>query len=432
VYKYDRLGRNLAETSTILAQLEDNGVEVVSVTEGKDQLARGVQLVAAEHYSRALAERTRDGLMQRFKQHAWTGGPAPYGYQSVEDNGAKRLRVYETEATIIRDIFADYLGGKGFKAVAHGLHRRGVPTRRGGPWTFASVRAILRNEVYTGKFQYNRRLFKLNRKTGRRVPQWRDQRDVETWEDEGLRIISADDYAEVTRRLGARARPNQRPRPSNTLRPFTGLIYCENGHRCYSRQSKNAKGNYYYYGCGVRQRTAADVCDNTATIREDLLLADITRAFATVFDDAEAIIAEATAEAEQMMDSNRQEVTRIKAKLAEIDKETASLTRLLMDPAMEAGARKAIIRQMGTLEADRERLNGAIAETAERAGGTVDRLGQAIRQAFGEARKSFANSATPLEIHEFVEQVLDPMALQRDGQVVPGSKSRPRYTATTT
>ena len=53
--------------------------------------------------------------------------------------------------------------GKGFKEIAHDLHRRGVLTRRGGPWTFASVRAILRNEVYTGTVSFNRRRFK-NRK----------------------------------------------------------------------------------------------------------------------------------------------------------------------------------------------------------------------------------------------------------------------------
>jgi DNA invertase Pin-like site-specific DNA recombinase len=41
VYKYDRLGRSLAETSTIIADLEDRGVEVVSVTEGRDQLVVG-------------------------------------------------------------------------------------------------------------------------------------------------------------------------------------------------------------------------------------------------------------------------------------------------------------------------------------------------------------------------------------------------------
>ncbi|MFB3893598.1 MAG: recombinase family protein [Phycisphaerae bacterium] len=269
VYKYDRLGRNLAETSAIIAQLEDCGVEVVSVTEGKDQLARGVQLVVAEHYSRALAERTRDGLLQRFKEHAWTGGPAPYGYESVDDNGTKRLRISETEAAIIRGIFADYLGGKGFKAITQGLHRRGVPTRRGGPWVFSSVRAIVKNDVYTGTVRYNRRQFKLSRKTGRRVPQWRDDAEVESFHDENLRIISDRDWAEVKRRLEERARPGGRPHSSATIRPFTGLLFCENGHRCYIRRSKNAKGDYYYYACGIRQRAVRDACDNMAVVRED-------------------------------------------------------------------------------------------------------------------------------------------------------------------
>jgi DNA invertase Pin-like site-specific DNA recombinase len=153
VYKYDRLGRNLAETSAIIAQLEDSGVEVVSVTEGKDTLARGVQLVVAEHYSRALAERTRDGLMQRFKQRASTGGPPPYGYEVVEENGTKRRRINEPEAAVVRAIFGDYLSGKGFKEIAHDLYRRGVPTRRGGPWTFASVRVL--GDSAKGQFDYS-------------------------------------------------------------------------------------------------------------------------------------------------------------------------------------------------------------------------------------------------------------------------------------
>ena len=426
VYKYDRIGRNLAETSAIIAQLEDSGVEVVSVTEGKDQLARGMHLVISEHYSRVLAERTRDGLMQRFKQHASTGGPPPYGYQSLEENGTKRLRVNEGEAAIVRGIFGDYLSGKGFKEIAHDLHRRNVPTRRGGPWTFASVRAILRNLVYTGKISFNRRRFKLSRKTGHRVPEWRDGRDVVSWEDESLRIIGASDHAEVVRRFAERARPDAHPRASNSIRPFTGLIDCENGHRCYSRRSKNRKGDYYYYACGVRQRTSKDVCDNAAVVREDLLVRDITQAFAEVFTDAESIIAEATAEAEQMVGSSREESARVKSQLAEIDREIAALTRLMVDPDMEAAARKALIRQMSELETRRDSLQGAVSVMLAEANDTIDGLAEAVRQAFAEARESFTTIATPLEMHEFVEQVVGPLTLQRDGTVVPGSKSRRR------
>jgi hypothetical protein len=380
----------------------------------------------AEHYSRALAERTRDGLMQRFKQRASTGGPPPYGYEAVEENGTKRRRINETEAAVVRGIFGDYLSGKGFKEIAHDLYRRGVPTRRGGPWTFASVRAILRNEVYSGTVSFNRRRFKLNRKTGRRVPEWRDAQDVESWADESLRIISADDHAAILRRFADRAKPNMRPRASNSIRPFTGLIYCENGHRCYSRQSRNRKGNYYYYACGVRQRTSKDVCDNAAVVREDLLIRDITSTFEEVFTDADSIIAEALAEAERMVGASRDESARVKSQLAEIDGQIAGLTRLMLAPDMEPPARKAMIRQISELETRREGLHGALAAMVDEAHETTDELARSVRQAFTEARESFGAIATPLAMHEFAEEVIGPLTLRRDGQLVPGSISRPR------
>jgi len=426
VYKYDRLGRNLAETSAIIAQLEDCGVEVASLTEGKDALARGMHLVISEHYSRVLAERTRAGLIKRFEQRAWTGGPPPYGYRIVEEDGLKRLRIDETEAEVVRGIFAEYLAGKGFKEIARGLHQRGVPTRRGGPWTFSSVRSILRNTVYAGKVSFNRRRFRLNRKTGRRVPQWRDADEVLSWEDESLRIIPPGDYARVEARLAERARPDCRPRSSVSIRPFTGLIYCENGHRCYSRRSKNRKGEYYYYGCSVRQRSSKDACDVAATVREDKLLEAITAAFQGVFSDTEAIIAEATAEAQRMMNSSKAEAERIENQLQELDGEIASLTRLLLDPDMEARARKAIIRQLGALEARRDRLHDASAALLDRAGQAVDQVGEAVRRAFREAKESLADVATPLELHEFLEEFVGPITLRRDGTVVPGCESRPR------
>jgi DNA invertase Pin-like site-specific DNA recombinase len=91
VYKFDRLGR-AAETHVLVEDLERCGVEVVSVTEGTNALARGVQLVVAADYSRVLAERTRAGLIQRHKEGCWTGGPAPYGYQVIAaPDGKKKL-----------------------------------------------------------------------------------------------------------------------------------------------------------------------------------------------------------------------------------------------------------------------------------------------------------------------------------------------------
>ena len=176
VYKYDRLGRNLAETSAIIAQLEDCGVEVGSVTEGKDALARGMHLVISEHYSRALAERTHAGLVKRFEQKSWTGGPAPYGYMVEKlESGRHLLKVNPQEAEVVRWLFETYTSESiGMKGLARSLRGKGIPTRKCPIWTFTSVRRILTNDISIGKLVYNRRRFKLNKNTGRRVPVWRD------------------------------------------------------------------------------------------------------------------------------------------------------------------------------------------------------------------------------------------------------------------
>jgi hypothetical protein len=59
--------------------------------------------------------------------------------------------------------------------------------------------------------------------------------------------------------------------------------------------------------------------------------------------------------------------------------------------------------------------------------GVVDDLAGAVREAFEEAKETFTSISSPLGMHEFVEQVVGPMTLLRDGRVVPSSEARPRY-----
>jgi DNA invertase Pin-like site-specific DNA recombinase len=101
------------------------------------------------------------------------GGRAPYGYV-VADGGPHpnprkaaegfRLRVLaidEIAAEVVRRIFAEYLDGKGDRAIAHGLNRDGVPCpsarrpdqnhhRPADGWQGSTVRSILENPRYTG------------------------------------------------------------------------------------------------------------------------------------------------------------------------------------------------------------------------------------------------------------------------------------------
>jgi site-specific DNA recombinase len=109
------------------------------------------------------------------------GGRPPYGYQ-LADAGAhpnpgkaaigQRLHCLTPDplaAPVVRRIFAEFLGGKGFFAIAESLTRDGIlspsahdPARNrhragsGGAWSKAAVRSILLNPRYTGRQVWNR------------------------------------------------------------------------------------------------------------------------------------------------------------------------------------------------------------------------------------------------------------------------------------
>src|SRR4051812_12357609 len=178
VYRYDRLGRNESDTFGVVEELESVGVEVVSATEGRDSLTRGVMLVMSAHYSRELAIKTRNGLLKRHEQRAFTGGRPPIGFNVVMADGKRALAVDPKEAPIVHEVFASYLGPEpmGLKSIANMLNRRGIPTRsmlaeQGGrskmirkigrirpasQWTKSSIRSILGNPIYTGVVVFNR------------------------------------------------------------------------------------------------------------------------------------------------------------------------------------------------------------------------------------------------------------------------------------
>lgn len=417
VYKFDRLGR-AAETHVLVEDLEACGVEVVSVTEGTNALARGVQLVVAADYSRVLAERTRAGLVQRHKEGCWTGGPPPYGYRVVAgEDGRKRLAVHPQEAETVRFVFETYLAESvGFREIAHRLRERGIPTRLGGPWCGGTVRSIIVNRMLIGEVRFLRRCFKLNRATGRRVPKY-NQADRHTVKrDESLRLIDDATFERAQAQLAANA--VDLPRGVAELRPFTRHLFCaECGNVYYSRKSKNHKGEYVYYGCGKRQSIGPDACDNRGSVREDKLIARIQAAMTAVFDDMDGVLEEVAAMAAEALESNRTESSRLKAEIAEADKMLAGLTRVLVDPEIEPLAKRSISRQIAECEEKREGLRQALEGVAVQAVDDMDDLMADCRQAFLEAKANFAGLMTPAQVNRFMAEVVGPMVVSPDGSI---------------
>jgi len=143
----------------------------------------------------------------------------------------------------------------------------------------------------------------------------------------------------------------------------------------------------------------------------------ITRTYQEVFADADSLIEDAIEEARKLTQSNRGELQRVRAKIGELDKKIGSMTRLLVDRDIDATAKRAVSRQVGELEAERERLQQAVAELANDANDNTGRLAGAVRQALWEAQESLATVATPTEMRDFIEQYVGPMVLKPNGDI---------------
>lgn len=422
VYKFDRLGR-AAETHVLVEDLEACGVEVISVTEGTNALARGVQLVVAADYSRVLAQRTREGLAQRHKEGCWTGGPPPYGYRSVPMDAAsgsnrKRLAVHDEEAETVRFVFDSYLAESiGLKEVARRLRDRGIPTRQGGPWGFGTVRSILLNTMVVGDVRYMRRCFKLNKGTGRRVPRFNDEGRHLVKHDESLRIIDDETFRRAQEQLAVNS--VSRPRALKELRPFTRHLFCaECGGVCYSRKSENSKGSYRYYSCGRRYAIGNESCSNSASVREDKLWQRVQGAMAAVFEDMDGVLEDVAAASREALESSRFETSRIKREIGELDDTMAGLIRVLVDADIEPTTKRSISRQVAECEVRREGLRQALEAVTVQAADDMDSLMSACHQAFLEARADFASLMNPAQTNRFIAEVVGPMLVLPDGSVV--------------
>ena len=107
VFKLSRFGRNTADVLNNLQLMEDYGVNLLSVDDGIDSAGAAGKLMIAVLAAVAEIEReniqaqTMAGRIQKAREGAWNGGPAPYGYKI--ENGA--LAVEESEAELVRMIF---------------------------------------------------------------------------------------------------------------------------------------------------------------------------------------------------------------------------------------------------------------------------------------------------------------------------------------
>jgi DNA invertase Pin-like site-specific DNA recombinase len=147
-----RFARNTVDLLETVRRLRELGVEVrfeeqnINSMSGDGELMMTILASFAQEESRSLSENVKWAIRKGFKEGK-TNSFNIYGYRW---NGEKFI-IYPEEAEVVKLIFANFLNGISAEQTAKQLTDMGIKPYQGrAEFSATSVRAILRNDKYTG------------------------------------------------------------------------------------------------------------------------------------------------------------------------------------------------------------------------------------------------------------------------------------------
>src|SRR5882724_1658314 len=165
VWKLSRFARNREDSIIYKSLLRKYGISVISMNEQVDESPAGMLLegmieVFDEFYSTNLAQDTLRGMKENAGRGYYNGGVVPIGYQAKKcmDGAHEKTRLEPDEifTPMIQRIFQMCADGMGAKEIVKTLNGEGLRTNTRKLWNKNTIYYILKNELYTGTFVWNR------------------------------------------------------------------------------------------------------------------------------------------------------------------------------------------------------------------------------------------------------------------------------------
>lgn len=252
VARVDRFGRTLLDGLQAAAELEKQGVKLVSVGEqwdarrGDSRLNFNLRLLIAEEDHKRIRDNMEGGKERAMEEdNAPPGGPLTFGYR-FDTQG--RFEVDPVESAIVIECYAMYLRGVTITEILAWIKTQNVPAGRrvqcrgqgsvarvvkgheGCKWKNNQVRRILTNPTYLGQRSWGKRVFPC-------VP-----------------LIDPDTFARVDALL-IKNRGKYRRKGTSVDRLCSGLFSCQSCgslfyfHPRHCRRSNGQVDHYAYYLC---------------------------------------------------------------------------------------------------------------------------------------------------------------------------------------
>lgn len=238
-----RFARNTLDCVRYVRMLKDKGVAVffekenIDTMDSKGEVLLTILASLAQDESRSISENSRWGILRRFQQGKVRVNHKKFLGFDKDENG--ELIINEQEAVIVRRIFAEYLAGKGCKAIGKGLEADGIITVTGKSiWNDSVIKQMLQNEKYAGDALLQKTVT-TDFLTHKRV---KNNGHVQQFyvENSHPAIVLKETYLAVQREIERRSRlisGDKNPSRYTNRYPFSGKIVCSECGAFFRRKS---------------------------------------------------------------------------------------------------------------------------------------------------------------------------------------------------
>jgi DNA invertase Pin-like site-specific DNA recombinase len=294
-----RVARNTREALEIFEELSYNGIGVFFVSQNIDTKKETAQELITLHgmvdslYIRELAKKTHRGIEGQVLK-GYSGGGRHYGYTSEPVFSGRKdrygnpepdgyiLKIKHDEALVVQEIFVLFAEkGCSAKRIANLLNRRlaeiGAPKPpKGKNWSMSTIlgseknhTGILNNELYIGKYIWNKRSSKRNPETGGKKAVLNHENKWKIIEIPSLQIVSHELWnkvkkrqKEIKRKTGGRYTKAKSLYSKNLLTPYSSCAQC-GGTFGITSGGRNGK-----YGCSTNWNKGEAACSNSFRLRK--------------------------------------------------------------------------------------------------------------------------------------------------------------------
>lgn len=271
-----RLGRHRTQTALFIDYLLENGVNVISVTEGidsaneNDDLIIGFKQIVNDLYAKDISKKVRAGIRQ--KQKSGLVVNLPMGY--YKDRNTNEIKIDEQGADIVREVFDLYLTGYGLTTIAKMMNSRGIKSpeyfshRRAGAqrtemckkflWAQTTVKRLIQNEIYTGTLVNHKTVTNKIRKTKAFVP------ENERYRHENYLppIIDKQAWEQAQILLASRLKTCARASEDKVIHRYSGMIKCAECGASLIAKKRIWNGEpYIEYSCNSYNRYGKQYCN---------------------------------------------------------------------------------------------------------------------------------------------------------------------------